>query len=184
MEVSTAKKTLTWLHRIENGILTVLVLVLVALAGTQIFMRNAFGGGFLWADPFLRTLVVWTAMLGALAAVRDDKHIAVDVLQRFLPSGAQRAARALTLLFAAAICAALAWYGWGLVSVDLDGGANSDFGVPNWMLESILPIGFGLMALRFVLRAFAAPAHIAGLSAPESLGDTGRRSSSDEGQAR
>ena len=74
-----------WLHRIENGILTVLVLILVALAGAQIFMRNAFGGGFSWADPFLRTLVVWTAMLGALAAVRDDKHIAVDVLQRFLP---------------------------------------------------------------------------------------------------
>lgn len=173
-----------WLHRIENGILTVLVLILVALAGAQIVMRNAFGGGFSWADPFLRTLVVWTAMLGALAAVRDDKHIAVDVLQRFLPPGAQRAARVLTLLFAAAICAALAWYGWGLVSVDLDGGAKSEFGMPNWLLESILPIGFGLMALRFVLRAFAAPTHVPGLSAPELLHDAGGVNASDERQAR
>ncbi|MFT3792212.1 MAG: TRAP transporter small permease [Rudaea sp.] len=177
-------KTLNWLHRLENAVLTVLVLVLVALAGAQIFMRNAFGGGLSWADPFLRTLVVWTAMLGALAAVREDKHIAVDVLQRFLPPGAQRAARVLTLLFAAGICAALACYGWGLVSVDLDGGARSDFGLPNWLLESILPIGFGLMAVRFVLRAFAAPTHVPGLSAPELLHDAGRAHAGDEGQAR
>ena len=164
-------KVLTWLHRIENVVLSVLVLILVALAGAQIFMRNAFGGGFSWADPFLRTLVVWTAMLGALAAVRDDKHIAIDVLQRFLPPGAQRAARVLTLLFAAAICAALAWYGWGLVNVDLDGGARSEFGLPNWLLESILPVGFGLMALRFVLRAFAEPKHVPGLATTELLHD-------------
>ena len=161
-----------WLHRIENGVLTVLVLILVALAGTQIFMRNAFGGGFSWADPFLRTLVVWTAMLGALAAVRDDKHIAVDVLQRFLPPHAQRAARIVTLLFAAAICAMLAWYGATLVGIDWDGGAKSDFGLPNWLLESILPIGFCLMALRFVLRAFAAPTQVHGIT-PELLHDPG-----------
>ena len=180
----SADKLLTWLHRLENAILTVLVLILVALAGAQIFMRNAFGGGFSWADPFLRTLVVWTAMLGALAAVRDDKHIAVDVLQRFLPPGAQRMARILTLLFAAGICAALAWYGWGLVSVDLDGGAKSDFGLPNWLLESILPIGFGLMAIRFLLRAFAMPTHVPGLSAPELLHDAGRVNADDQGPVR
>ena len=85
-----AAAALAWIARIEEWVLTVLVLVLVLLAGGQILLRNLFGGGISWADPFLRTLVVWTAVLGALAAVRDDKHIAVDVLQRFLPAGAQR----------------------------------------------------------------------------------------------
>lgn len=180
-------KAFTWLHRIENGVLTVLVLILVALAGTQIFMRNLFGGGFSWADPFLRTLVVWTAMLGALAAVRDDKHIAVDVLQRFLPPGMHRASRIVTMLFAAAICAMLAWYGATMVGIDWDGGAKSDFGLSNWLLESILPVGFGLMALRFVLRAFSAPAHVPGLATPELLhhSATADAASSDrEGPAR
>lgn len=167
-------KAIAWLHRIENGVLTVLVLILVALAGAQIVMRNVFGGGLPWADPFLRTLVVWTAILGALAAVRDDKHIAVDVLQRFLPEGVRRLARVVTMLFAAAVCAAMGWYGATMVGIDW-GGAISDFGVPNWALESILPFGFGLMALRFVLRAFAPPLvhepallHDPGAIAPES----------------
>ncbi len=171
-----------WLHRVENGVLAVLVLILVGLAGAQIFMRNVFGGGFSWADPFLRALVVWTAMLGALAAVRDDKHIAVDVLQRFLPAGAHRAARIATMLFAAAICAMLAWYGAIMVGIDLDSGAKSDFGLPNWLVESILPVGFGLMALRFVLRAFAAPAHVPGLAAPELLHHSGAADGASSGR--
>ncbi|MGH8122196.1 MAG: TRAP transporter small permease [Rudaea sp.] len=157
------------MHRLEQWLLTVLVLVLVTLAGAQIFLRNLFGGGISWADPLLRMLVVWTAMLGALAAVRDDKHIAVDVLQRFLPSRAHRAVRILTLLFAAVVCAAMAWYSVGLVSLDFgesSSAAASDAlaAIPNWVQESILPTCFALMALRFFLRAFALPVH-----APELL---------------
>ena len=154
---------LVWIGRVEEWVLTVLVLVLVLLAGGQILLRNLFGGGISWADPFLRTLVVWTAMLGALAAVRDDKHIAVDVLQRYLPPRAQRAARSVTLLFAAVICAAMAWYSVAFVGIDFATPTNAAGdgvpGVPPWLLESILPVGFGLMALRFVLRAFSPPAH-------------------------
>jgi len=160
-----------WLSRIEDWLLATLVLVLVALAGGQILLRNLFDTGLSWADPFLRTLVLWTGMLGALAAVRDDKHIALDVLQRFLSLRAQRAARVLTLGFAAAISAAMAWYGLGLVSIDLAEHAQVGAAtvVPPWLPESILPLGFGLMALRFALHAFLPPAH-----APALLHDPGR----------
>jgi TRAP-type C4-dicarboxylate transport system permease small subunit len=169
----TVEKIAMWLHRIEEWALTALVLLLVVLAGGQILLRNLFGGGISWADPFLRTLVVWTAMLGALAAVRDDKHIAVDVLQRFLPPLAQRGARIVTMLFAAGICLAMCWYSMTLVSIDLGTPASNSGdgmpGIPPWVLESILPVGFGLMALRFVLRAFAVPSHVPGLAITELL---------------
>ncbi len=171
---SLAGSALRWLHRIEEWALTILVVVLVVLAGAQILLRNVVGGGFSWADPFLRTLVVWAAMLGALAAVRDDKHIAIDVLQRFLPPTAQRLARVLTMLFAAAICAAMAWYSVGFVGIDFSSPAATGDGVPwlpAWVLESILPFGFGMMALRFVLRAFATPSHVPGIATPELLHD-------------
>lgn len=157
---AAAQRWLAGLGKIEDWLLAILVLILVALAGAQIILRNFFDTGLSWADPLLRALVLWTGMLGALAAVRDDKHIALDVLQRFLTSRMQKASRVLTLGFAAAICAAMAWFSVDLVKIDLASGSNAFAGVPSWLIESILPAGFGLMALRFALRAFAPPAHV------------------------
>jgi TRAP-type C4-dicarboxylate transport system permease small subunit len=155
-----ARRALVWLRHIENGLLTASVLLLVVLAGAQIILRDLFHTGLSFADPLMRQLVLWTGMLGALAAVRDDKHIAMDVLQRFLNPAAQKAARILTLGFAAAVCALLACYSYAMVQVDYQGATPSPLaGLPAWGAEIILPFGFGLMAIRFVLRAFAPPAH-------------------------
>jgi len=154
------RRSMIWLRYLENGLLTALVLLLVVLAGAQIVLRDLFHTGLSFADPLMRQLVLWTGMLGALAAVRDDKHIALDVLQRFLKPAAQKIARMLTLGFAAVACGLLAYYGYAMVQVDFEGATPSPLaGLPAWMAELILPIGFGLMALRFALRAFAPPAH-------------------------
>jgi TRAP-type C4-dicarboxylate transport system permease small subunit len=158
-----AQRGLAALQHVENWLLAALVLVLVGLAGAQIILRNFFDTGLSWADPLLRALVLWTGMLGALTAVRDDKHIALDVLQRFLAPQAQRIARVFTLGFTAALCAAMAWFSVDLVKIDLGSGSNAFAGVPSWLVETILPAGFGLMGLRFALRAFAPPAHVPAL---------------------
>jgi TRAP-type C4-dicarboxylate transport system permease small subunit len=164
MESQAKPGSLQRLRTFENWLLAILVLVLVGLSGAQIVLRIVFDTGLSWADPFARGLVLWTGMLGALAAVRDDKHIALDVLQRFLPPAAQRAARIATLGFATALCAAMAWYGYGLVSIDYaeglqTGGGSTAAALRACFAESILPVGFALMALRFALRMFAPPAH-------------------------
>ena len=157
-------KALESLRSIENWLLAILVLILVGLSGAQILLRIFFETGLSWADPFSRGLVLWTGMLGALAAVRDDKHIALDVLQRYLSPSAQRIARIATLGFAAALCAAMAWYSSGLVGIDYaeglqTGGGSLVAALRACFAESILPVAFALMALRFALRMFAPPAH-------------------------
>ena len=160
MKHKAVVQALRLLRHIENGLLTASVLLLVVLAGAQIILRDLFHTGLSFADPLMRQLVLWTGMLGALAAVRDDKHIAMDVLQRFLNPAAQKAARILTLGFAAAVCAFLACYSYAMVQVDHEGATMSPLaGVPAWVAEIILPFGFCMMALRFALRAFAPPAH-------------------------
>lgn len=153
---SAPRRALAWLDRLETGLIAVLVLAMVALAGAQIVLRNFFDTGLDWADPLLRAMVLWAAMLGALAAARDDKHIGLDVLAHFVHGKVRRAIQAATLLFAAAVSAAMAWYGYGLVLLDFDGGGRIA-GIPNWMIEAIIPIGFGLLALRFAAHAFLPP---------------------------
>ena len=71
-----------WLERIENGLIAVLVLAMVLLAGAQILLRNLASSGIDWADPLLRAMVLWAAMLGALAVARVEKHIVLGLVGR------------------------------------------------------------------------------------------------------
>lgn len=159
-------RVLRWIERIETGLIAALVLAMVLLAGAQILLRNLFDSGFAWADPLLRAMVLWAAMLGALAAARDDKHVGLDLVAHFVHGGAKRVLRVVTLLFAAAVCAAMAWYGVGLVQLDYGSGAATA-GIANWIVEAIVPVGFALLALRLGMRAFCAPRSDAPALAPE-----------------
>ena len=70
---------------VENLALTLLLTGMLLLAGAQILLRNVGEGGFPWADEALRIMVLWLAMLGGLAASRDNRHIAIDALALILP---------------------------------------------------------------------------------------------------
>ena len=59
-----------WLARIELAeqvLLGLLVGAMVVLAALQILLRNAWGRGIAWADPFLGSAMLWITLLGALA---------------------------------------------------------------------------------------------------------------------
>lgn len=162
-----AAALLRWIDRIETAIVAVLVLAMVLFAGAQILLRDLFDTGIAWADPLLRALVLWTAMLGALAAARDDKHIGLDLLTHFVRGRVRRVMRVIALLSAAAIAAAMGWYGAQLVMLDYGSGTNAFARVPSWCVELILPIGFALLAVRLAIRAFLPPHSDAPALAPE-----------------
>lgn len=126
---------------------------LVGLAGAQILLRNLFAAGLPWADPLLRLMVLWLGLAGALAATRENRHIRIDVLPRFLPDRLRAAADRLTSLFTALICGIITWHGTRLVWMEYEDGTRVAAGIPAWAAELIIPVSFGLMALRFALRA-------------------------------
>lgn len=142
-----------WLHRIEDAVLALLLAVLVFGAGLQVFLRAFFDIGVPWLDPMLRALVLWLAMLGALAAARGDRHISIELVARFLGERGQRMLRAFGLFFGAAVCALLAWYAMELVRLESGFPQLAFARVPTWAVMLILPVGFGLLALRMAWRA-------------------------------
>lgn len=154
---SLAARLLGALNVAETSLLVLAVLVLVGLSFAQIVARTLFDGGWAWVDPLTRALVLWTAMLGALVAARDDRHINLDAFSRLLRGTARRVARIATLSFAAAVSGSLAWYGWRLVQLDREAGTLAFGGVMGWQVQLILPLGFGLLAARLLLRALVAP---------------------------
>jgi len=134
-------------------LLAVAVLAMVGLAGLQIVLRNGFDGGIVWIDPLLRALVLWTGVLGAIAASRGGRHITIDVATRLLPERLRRRVRGSACALTAVICAVLAWQSARYVALEYEFADTAFAGVPIWAVAVVIPLGFALIGLRYLLLA-------------------------------
>jgi TRAP-type C4-dicarboxylate transport system permease small subunit len=152
-ESSLVSRFLRMTALIEDALLVLILAAMVGLAATQIILRNLFDGAILWADPMLRVGVLWVGMIGAMVATRSDKQISVDAVSRFLPTHWRARVRVITDTFTAVISALVAWSAFRLVLDDRAAGATAIAFVPVWACEAILPVAFGVIALRYALFA-------------------------------
>lgn len=136
---------------VEDSVMIALVSLMILLAGTQIILRNLFDTGFGWSDPLLRIMVLWVGLVGAMAATREHRHITIDVLSRFLPARGKQVSGVITDLFSTIVCVLLAWHSGTFVIEEFRSGGEAFIGVPAWACEAIMPVGFAVMALRFLL---------------------------------
>lgn len=139
------------LHALEDGILIVLLTAMLLLGVTQILLRNFFDSGLLWAGPLLRVMLLWVGMLGAMVASRQDKHIAIDVLSRLVGERWRPWLRMATDLFASVVCATVAYYAVRFVLDEMTYATPGFAGIPAWMLETVIPLAFGVIALRYLI---------------------------------
>lgn len=147
----------------EDSLLVGLLSLMIGLAALQIVQRNLLGTGFIWSDELLRILVLWLGLIGAVAASRDNRHINIDILSHFLPDGLQRFLRLVIDLFSALICGMLAWYGAAFIQLEREFGSTLLGNLPAWILESIIPLAFGLIAYRYLVFFFT---HLHGFFRP------------------
>lgn len=146
----------------EDAVLLVILVSMILLAGAQILLRNFFDSSLFWGDEMLRMMVLWLTVAGGLAASRMDKHISIAVLDRFLPGGVQLATKVLVDLFTAAVSGLFSWHSARFVMASYEYGDTLLGDTPAWLLQIILPIGFGLIAYRHLVFAIKRPFNLAG----------------------
>lgn len=151
---SWPQRLLAVVTALEDWLLAGMLLAMVILGSLQIVLRNFFESGIAWGDPLLRVMVLWVGLLGAMAATRDDRHIRIDILTRYLPEKWQGWNQVVIQLFTAAVCALVAWHGLRFVQFEREDGMTSFADIPSWWLESIIPVGFALIAVRSLLTAW------------------------------
>ena len=152
------EKAVQLLHRFETYLLATLLTALLLVSVAQILLRMFFDTGFIWAEPVSRQGVLWLALLGALSATREKKHISIDALPRFMRPKMRQVVWTITQLGAAAITAALTWYGWGMVQLEREAPGVFVANIPSWWPMCIFVFGFALISLRFIFAAFGKPA--------------------------
>lgn len=96
-------------------------------------------------------------MLGAMVATREGRHIAIDLLSRYLPATWLVWLTLINGLIASTICALVAWFTLDLVIIEYEDQTTAFGDIPTWLCQSIMPFGFAIMAFRFLLMALRGP---------------------------
>jgi C4-dicarboxylate transporter, DctQ subunit len=146
------KKIEDLLIKFELIILIIMLGTMVLLAFLQVVLRNIFSTGFLWADTFLRYLVVWVGFLGASIAAKEEKHINIDALSRFLKPTLQNIASIITNGVAAVVCYYMFTASIQFIQIGIPEGTTLFNNISIIYFIIIIPAGFLLMALHFGLR--------------------------------
>ncbi|MDJ0833635.1 MAG: TRAP transporter small permease [Gammaproteobacteria bacterium] len=147
------KFSLRFIHILEDSLLIGLLMSMILLASGQIILRNFFDTGFVWIDPLLRVLVLWTGLIGATIASRDNRHIRIDLVCRYLQKRLRLIIQVVVGLFTTVVCAIIAWYGAQWVQMDYQDQLVAFAGLPSWVMELIIPLAFALIALRYLFHS-------------------------------
>ncbi len=79
-----------------------MVIAMMAVMATLVFMnvvcRYILNFSIIWAEEVSQYLMVWVAFLGAGLALRQGRHVAIEILQDRLPSTARRITRHLVAM--------------------------------------------------------------------------------------
>ena len=136
---------------LETAALVLLLSAMMLLAVGQIVLREVFNTGFVWADELIKLMVLWLAMIGSIAAARENRHIRIDALSHILPKLAVEMTRVLVDVFAAIICGVVAWHAWQYLQVEIEYQDTVLVNIPAWIAHSVLPAAFLLISFRFVV---------------------------------
>lgn len=142
-------KIVTALHRIEDSILVGVLLSMLLMAVLQIILRNFFSSGIIWGDSMVRILVLWVGLLGAMVATRDNNHINIDIISRFLPGNIKTISQLVVEIFAVFVCAVMTWLSMKFVLMEMEYEIIAFANVPAWVCESIIPIAFAVITFRY-----------------------------------
>ncbi len=81
--------------QLNGGVIALMMFLMYVLVFTNVVTRYVFKFSLNWTDELARFLMIWTVFLGAGLAMREGRHVAIDVLQGYLPKRVKKYFRAL-----------------------------------------------------------------------------------------
>lgn len=140
------------LRQVESWAAVVSLLLLGFLPIIQIVVRAVAEGGISGYNGYLFHLVVAAAFLGGMITAREGKHLAIRIGVDALPERLGNSIATVTAFLSTAIATGFFWAALSFVAIGFEPGAMVGI-VPIQAFAAVIPLGFLVMAVRFLLRA-------------------------------
>ncbi|MHB8948381.1 MAG: TRAP transporter small permease [Rhodoferax sp.] len=139
------------LDRLEEWIISLMLLAMTALTFTQVVMRYVFNSGLSWALELTTVFFAVMIFVGISYGVRVGSHIGVDALVKMLGPQPRRAvsilAVLLSLLYIALVLAGASTYVLKMREVGIE---FEDMPIQRWQVLAVMPLGYVLTGWRFL----------------------------------
>lgn len=137
------------LRGIEDSFLVLPLIALMALPLIEMVLRR-FHTGISGSSTFVQHFTLIVGMIGGAIAAREGRLLAFSTLSTFLKGKLKSIALIISTGAGAAISALLCVASVQFVLTEKSAGGRLAYGIPLWVIELVLPLGFGLVALRLV----------------------------------
>ena len=144
-----------WRRVLRDGENLFVVLSLAALTLLPLIemVLRRFHSGLSGSTAFVQHFTLVVGMLGGAIAARDARLLSFSTLASFLKGRTKVAARILSSGAAAAISALLCFASLDFLQTERQGGSQLAYHLPTWIVQLVLPVGFGLVAFRLIWHA-------------------------------
>jgi C4-dicarboxylate transporter, DctM subunit len=140
------------LARFEEILLTLVLLAMVLIPIAEIVLRRLGTTGISGSTALVQHGTLLVGMIGAAVAARERRLLALATAS-FLRGRGRRIAVLVASGFGAAVAVHLAVASLKFVITEWEAGGALAYGIPLWVVQLALPVGFGMIALRLVLHA-------------------------------
>jgi C4-dicarboxylate transporter DctQ subunit len=139
------------LDRLEEWIISLMLLAMTGLTFVQVVMRYVFNSGLTWAMELTTVFFAVMIFVGVSYGVRVGSHIGVDALVKLLSPGKRKFFGVLAVLLCLAyvgfIIAGSMEYVLKMKQVGIE---LEDMPIERWQVLAVMPLGMALTGFRFL----------------------------------
>ncbi len=143
------------LYKVENFVAIVFFLFGIAISLYSVFSRYVLGQSQSWTTEIYTMMLVWAIFVGFATALRDDKHVSIEILYDRMGPKMKKVSDIVTLIVGTAFSSFLVWTGMNMVMTAYEQGIKTiDVGIPIWINYLIMPIAGILLFIHFVAKIY------------------------------
>ena len=103
-------------NKLEEGVISLLLVLMTLLVFMEVVLRFGFNTGLLWAQELTLHMSAWFVLFGASYGIKVGAHIGVDAVVRLLPDKVHRVVSVLAIGLCLVYCGMFLYGSWEYLS--------------------------------------------------------------------
>lgn len=140
-------------NRLEEWLLIATYTAMLIIGTAQVVFRYVINFSLSWSQDLLTYILIWSVFIGISLAVRERRHIKVELAFLILPEKAIFYLKVLSNYIFMIFCGIISYYSlqkvYKLIFVNPQ--MSESTGLPMWIIQVAIPFGFILSIYRLII---------------------------------